>query len=191
MSSRPLLSIHHAIPGRLRLGIEPLRGRPVEAERLAEAVRALPGIRGARANAAAASLVVEYDPKISQDDLLARLGGVAELFRWGIHEIECAPASCPFSAGRQAPPPTTLVVLETASCANLASRVLTAGYADLKIIIPGLLAGYGLYRLFAGKPGPTPHWTVLVMQGFSAFMELNQAVIRRCTDPPPAAALRG
>ena len=75
MSNRHPLSIQHAIPGRMRLGVEPLRGRDAEAERLAEAVRALPGIRGARANASAASLVVEFDPRMTQDDLLGRRGG--------------------------------------------------------------------------------------------------------------------
>jgi hypothetical protein len=191
MSNRHPLSIHHAIPGRIRLGVEPLRGRAVEAERLAEAVSALPGIRGARANASAASLVVEFDPRMTQDDLLGRLGGVAELFRWGIHEVECAPPSCSIPAGRHRPPRAALAILETASRANSASRTLAAGHADLKLVIPGLLAGFGFLRLLTGRGGPTPHWVVFLMYGLDSFAVLNQATIRRFLDPPRAAVPGG
>ena len=191
MSNRHPLSIQHAIPGRMRLGVEPLRGRDAEAERLAEAVRALPGIRGARANASAASLVVEFDPRMTQDDLLGRLGGVAELFRWGIHEVECVPPSCSIPAARPGPPRAALAILETASRANSASHALAAGRADLKLIIPGVLAGFGLLRLFTGRGGPTPHWIVFLMYGLDSFAVLNQAAIRRFLEPPPAAAPGG
>jgi hypothetical protein len=186
MSIRPLLSIHHAIPGRLRLGIEPLRGRAVEANRIAEAVRVLPGIRGARANADAASLVVEHDPAITPDDLLARLGGVAELFRWGVHEIDCTPAPCPVAAERRGPPRAALALLETASRANSASHELAEGHIDLKLAIPGVLAGFGLLRLLTGRGGPTPHWIVFLMYGLDSFAVLNQGMIRRFLEPPAA-----
>ena len=188
MSTRPVLSIHHAIPGRLRLGIEPLRGQSAEAARVAEAVRALPGIRGARANAAAASLVVEYDPAIKPEDVMVTLGAVAELVRWGIREIECTSTSCPVSTDRQGPPRAALAILETAFRANSASRTLAAGHADLKLVIPGVLAGVGLARLFLRSSGQTPHWIVFLMYGFDAFAVLNQGMIRRFLQPSPVAA---
>lgn len=191
MSNRHPLSIHHAIPGRIRLGVEPLRGRAADAERLAQAVRALPGIRGARANASAASLLVEFDPRMTQDDILGRLGGVAELFRWGIHEVECVPPSCSMPAILRGPPRAALAVLETVSRANSASCTLAAGHADLKLVIPGLLAGFGVLRLLSGRGGPIPHWIVFLMYGLDSFAVLNQATIRRFLKPPPAAAPEG
>lgn len=188
MSIRHPLSIHHAIPGRLRLGIEPLRGRSAEAERVAASVRALPGVREVRANAGAACLVVTFDPKITYEDLLGRLGGVAELFRWGIHEVECAPPSCRIPSSPPPPPRAALTLLKTASRVNSASNEIAAGHADLKLVVPGLLAGFGLLRLVTGRYGPTPHWIVFLMYGFDAFAVLNQAVIRRFIDAPPPAA---
>ncbi len=179
MSTRHPLSIHHAIPGRLRLGVEPLRGKAAAAERVAAAMRALPGVREVRVNAPAACLVVTYDPKITHEDLLGRLGGVAELFRWGIHEVECPPPSRPASAAPHPPPRAALAVLSTASRVNAASHALASGRVDLKLVVPGLLAGYGLLRLVSGRAGPTPHWIVFLMYGFDAFAVLNQAVIRR------------
>lgn len=187
MSIRHPLSIHHAIPGRLRLGVEPLRGRSAEAERVAEAVRALPGVREVRANAGAACLVVKYDPKITHEDLLGRLGSVAELFRWGIHEVPCAPPTCPVPSSPRPPHRAALAVLATASRVNSASREMASGHADLKLVIPGLLAGYGLLRLVTGRAGPTPHWIVFLMYGFDAFAVLNQAVIRGFLAAPPPA----
>jgi hypothetical protein len=187
MSTRHPLSIHHAIPGRLRLGVEPLRGKPAEAERVAESVRALPGVREVRANAGAACLVVTFDPKITFEDLMSRLGGVAELFRWGIHEVECAPTSCTIPSAAHPPPRAALAILETASRVNATSREVAAGHADLKLVIPGLLAGFGLLRLVTGRYGPTPHWVVFLMYGFDAFAVLNQAVIRRFIEASPPA----
>lgn len=191
MSVRPSLSIHHAFPGRLRLGIEALRGKTALADRIAEAVRALPGIRGARANAAAATLVIEHDPAIPHVELLARLGGVVELFRLGVHEMPYEPPPRPVAVDWRAPPRAALAILHTAARANSASRDLAEGHADLKLVIPGALAGVGLFRLFTGRGGPTPHWIVFLMYGLDAFAVLNQGMIRRFLEPPPAAAAPG
>lgn len=187
MSTRHPLSIHHAIPGRLRLGIEPLRGRAAEAERVAGSVRALPGVREVRANASAACLVVTFDPKIAFEDLMGRLGGVAELLRWGIHEVECAPPSCRIPSAPHPPPRAALAILETASRVNSTSTQIAAGHVDLKLVVPGLLAGYGLLRLITGRTGTTPHWIVFLMYGFDAFAVLNQAAIRRFIEAHPPA----
>jgi hypothetical protein len=190
MSIRPSLSIHHAIPGRLRLGIEPLRGKPAEADRIAEAVRALPGIRGARANATAATLVIEHDPAIPHVDLLARLGGVVDLFRWGVHEMPYEPPSSPAPVDWRAPPRAALAVLHAAARANSASRDLAEGHVDLKLAIPGALAGFGLYRLLTGRSAVMPHGIVFLMYGLDAFALLNQGMIKRFLEPSPAAASR-
>ncbi len=70
-------------------------------------------------------------------------------------------------------------MLSTASRVNAASHTLASGHVDLKLVVPGLLAGYGLLRLVTGRAGPTPHWIVFLMYGFDAFAVLNQAMIRR------------
>jgi hypothetical protein len=78
-------------------------------------------------------------------------------------------------------------LLKTASRVNSASSEIAAGRADLKLVVPGLLAGYGLLRLVTGRHGPTPHWVVFLMYGFDAFAVLNQAVIRRFIATSPLA----
>jgi hypothetical protein len=189
MSTRPELAVQHAISGRIRLGIEALRGRSAEAAGLAEAVRALPGIRGARASAASASLVVEYDPAITLEDLQTKLGAVAALARRGIGEIDmaCAP-TCPVATDPRAPSRGAMAILEAAFRANSASHRAAGGHADLKLVIPGVLAGVGLTRLILGSGGPTPHWIVFFMYGFDAFAVLNQGMIRRFFGPVPIVA---
>jgi hypothetical protein len=187
MSISPPLSIHHAIPGRVRLGIEPLRGQPDEAARLAGAVGALPGVHGARASAVAASLVVEHDRAIALEALLVRLGAVPALARLGIHELTWSPPPAPVAAGRGTPTRAAAAILEAAARANAASHTFAAGKVDLKLVVPGLLASVGIARLLTGRAGPTPHWIVFLMYGFDAFAVLNQGAIRRFIEPPPAA----
>ena len=80
-----------------------------------------------------------------------------------------------------------LTLLKTASRVNSASSEIAAGHVDLKLVVPGLLAGYGLLRLVTGRTGNTPHWIVFLMYGFDAFAVLNQAVIRRFIEAPPPA----
>ncbi len=169
MSISPPLSIHHAIPGRLRLRVEPLRGQPDEASRLASAVGALPGIRAARASSPAASLVVEHDPAITLDALLAKLAANPTLLRWGVRELTWSPPPAPDPAGRGVP-------------------TRAAGHLDLKLVVPGVLASVGVARLLTGRAGPTPHWIVFLMYAFDSFAVLNQGAIRRLIEPPLAAA---
>lgn len=65
---RAELDIVHHIPGRLRLRLGPgllewARDHDLDPDQAAASLRAFPGMTGTRLNAAAASLVLEYDPK--------------------------------------------------------------------------------------------------------------------------------
>lgn len=68
---RDHLSLIHQVPGRmrLRLGVG-LFARAAELSQggLQGALQGLPGIRAVRLNLAAASLVIEYDPKLMTPD---------------------------------------------------------------------------------------------------------------------------
>lgn len=194
MSIGEQLFIRHRIPGRLRLGGEPLRGDPARAERIALAVRRIAGITEARANPSAASLVIEYAASTPLAEILRRLAASVELAPWGFGRIEREGAGARFVKGAPSTPatPTRTVesILRTASQLNSASSSVTPPHVDLKLIVPGALFGYGLYRLLTSRFGPTPHWIVFLMYGLDSFAVLNQSTIRRFLDLS-AAAPRG
>lgn len=65
---RAELAIVHHIPGRIRLRLGPgvldwAQAEGLGPDQAAHWLGALPGVKGARINAAAASLVIEYDPR--------------------------------------------------------------------------------------------------------------------------------
>jgi hypothetical protein len=174
MSNVPAVSILHRIPGRVRLGVEALRRSPGRAERLVERARAAPGVRDARANPGAACLVIEYDASLPLDELLGCLGRIPEL-------SACAsldPEAPPRNDARRSPAWTAEMVLRTAHKVNAASA-LPVPHLDLKILVPGALAGYGVFRFLTARGAGTPHWLVFFMYGFDVFVSLNRGAINR------------
>lgn len=68
MRLRAELGIVHQVPGRVRLRLGPgvlswAQGEGLGPDQVAQWLGALPGVNGARINAAAASLIIEYDPR--------------------------------------------------------------------------------------------------------------------------------
>jgi Heavy metal associated domain 2 len=54
--------IHH-VPGRLRIKILQIKGRPEEATRFAARIESMRGVRAVAANAVTGSVVIHYDPR--------------------------------------------------------------------------------------------------------------------------------
>jgi hypothetical protein len=195
MANGQHLVIIHRIPGRLRLGGDPLRGDPARASRVALAVRRINGVTGARENPSAASLVIEYDASLPLGELLRRLEASAELSAWGFGRIEReqkggASGGAP-PAAQGSPARTAETLLHAVARINSASSAVAPPHLDLKLILPGALFGYGLFRLVTGRHGPTPHWLVFFMYGFDAFAQLNQGIIRRFLESAPSAPAGG
>lgn len=64
---RAELGIVHHVPGRIRLRLGPgvltwAQGKGLDPDQVAHWLAAFPGVRHARVNAPAASLIIEYDP---------------------------------------------------------------------------------------------------------------------------------
>src|SRR5262245_35929497 len=145
MSHGQPLFIIHRIPGRVRLAGEPLRIDPARAERVAALVRETAAVRSARVNPAAASLVIEYETGVPLAELIRRLGQRIELLAYGFGRIERerpAPAPGPLPT----PARTVETILKSAVWVNSASRAVIPSYIDLKIVVPGVIFGVGIYR---------------------------------------------
>lgn len=193
MANGDHLFILHRIPGRVRIAGEPLRVDEARAERIAVAVRALPAIQRVRVSPLSASVIIEYEVGVPLAQILRQLGQRAELLAYGFGRIE---RERPAPPSRLAPAParTVQAVLNAVARVNSASQAVVPPHVDLKIIVPGAIFGYGVFRLLTGRYGPTPHWLVFFMYGFDAFAVLNQGIVRKFLEsaggPPPRAEAR-
>jgi hypothetical protein len=190
MSTGEPLFIIHRIPGRVRLAGASLRVDPARAERIAALVSGIAAVRSARINPVAASLVIDYEVGVPLAELLRSLGQRIELLAYGFGRIERErPARPP--GPLPTPARTAQAVLKTAAWANSASRSIIPPQIDLKIVVPGLIFGVGIYRFITGRHGAAPHWLVFLMYGFDAFSVLNKGVMRKFLESPgstPVAA---
>jgi hypothetical protein len=70
----------HSVPGRLRIRLPRLKGRPEAAGPVCAGVERLFGVRSARTNPVTGSIVVEYDPAALEDQtILEHLVEVGEI----------------------------------------------------------------------------------------------------------------
>jgi hypothetical protein len=179
MSSGQTVFIVHHIAGRVRLSVEPLRRDGPRAERVAGLARSSPWVTGARANPAIGSLVVEYDAAASLEAVLAGLARIPEL-------AECGELGIEALLRPPAPPPghpphptrTAGLVLRAAERVNAASSAVAAPHADLRLLVPGALVGYGLFCAVTRRSSITPAWLTFLKYGFDTFVVLNQGAIR-------------
>jgi hypothetical protein len=191
MSSGQGVFIIHRIAGRVRLGVEALRGDPEKAERVAGRARERPCVLDARANPWAGCLTVEHDPGVRLERVLAELGQIPELSDCGSRCVD------DLARPRRAPPaqppdpcrPAKLVA-QAAARVNAASCSVTRPELDLKILIPGALVGYGVVRVL-GWGGGGPHWITLFKYGFDTFVVLNKRVVQGFLSGPLSAFTNG
>jgi hypothetical protein len=150
-------------PGRLRVRAETFRVLPEVGEEVAERVAQEPGVTSASVSPVTGSLLVTYDPCALQlprlIHLLVRVGG--------LHGIEVDPAN----DWKHAPEDGERVRAAFAKV-NDAIRAATSGKLDMKVGIPGTLAGTGLLMFLAGRRR-VPEWYDLLFWAFVTFSNLN------------------
>lgn len=78
---RPHVRVHHALPGRTRLKLEPLRGEADLIDALSRRLTAQPGVRLVRDSSWSGALLVEHDDELSAEDIAER---VRHLWRAGL-----------------------------------------------------------------------------------------------------------
>ena len=72
---KPHVRIHHALPGRTRLKLEPLRGEIDLIDALSRRLGAAPGVRLVRDNAWSGALLVEHDEALSAEEMRSPRAG--------------------------------------------------------------------------------------------------------------------
>ena len=166
--------VYHSIPGRVRLGFAPV---PAALSDHIAQIAAVPGVISVRPYDK--GLVIRYDEDLPLQELLDRLAvtapRLAELGSLRVQDM--APPGRPLAT---APDPDRTVekIISFFSWQNAATSQVTQRRADLRVLVPGTLMGYGLLKLVLDPKAGTPHWMNLLWFGFNTFVSLNQRIIR-------------
>jgi hypothetical protein len=171
-----VLSIAHALPGRVRLRLHWLPEAPDEARPLAEALASLPGISEVRVRVRTGSVLCLFDPERLDAGAVAEAARAAS----GAERVLSTGESPP----RLEPVPRlggSALGRETARLfRDLDSDVLrvTEGRLDLGTLATLGFLSAGAIDIVATRTVPVPPWFNLAWWGFRTFMTLEQRAIR-------------
>lgn len=180
MPSHRGVFIIHKVRGRVRIGVDALRRDPSRAEAIAAQARECPSVIDARGSAWAACLAVEHEPDVPLEEVFNELSTIPELSGCVcLPTDELAPPRCAANGAPPGPSRTAGLVVEAAVKLNSATSALAPPQVDLKLLVPGVLVGYGLIQALTRGASAAPHWITLVKYGFDTFAVLNQDRITR------------
>lgn len=170
------IQVKHALPGRIRLQVERLKGAPGLASQLAERLSQVPGIKEAVANPLTGSLLVLYDPEAlkAPASLLPLSETLTELFP--DLDLEQLPRLLDSPRVVHHGPGSSLTaeIVNFFSALNARVAAATGGLADLKALVPLALIFLGLRALAASDKVTRPAWYDFFWFGFSIFVMLNR-----------------
>jgi hypothetical protein len=176
------IRVAHAMPGRVRLRVDKVKGNPAFAQKAEDKLSQMPGIKRVEAHPRTGSVLVYYDAAalLAEGGLAALTDGFSELFP----EIEAgaltlgldsmighlAASEAPEGAGERPRSVTTLI----GSLAAINDKVAqVTGGLDLKLLIPMTLLFLGARSLWTSKKAPVPAWYDFLWFGFSSFVLMN------------------
>lgn len=163
------LTVAHHHPGRLRLrsrALEGAAGAP-HANDASVALRAIGGVRDVRSDAQTGSLLVTYDPKLVRPD--------------AITETVVRSTGIAVESGRPKPGDEdrfAYIAIDVVREVNTLMQELTHHRADLRVLVPGMLAALSAWSL-AEKGAQLPKWDNLLYWSYSVFMAVNDPEVRR------------
>jgi hypothetical protein len=133
--------------------------------RVRTAVEAIPGITRFAHNGRTGSLLVEYQPGLTEPDfLLAHIADAA-----GIARYRADATHRPSSPG--------LLAVDAARELNAIAYELTGWRADLRSVIPAGLAAFAAYSFAVGKEDRLPRWDNLLYWSYNVFVSLHRREI--------------
>lgn len=160
--------MHHH-PGRLRLRADALRGAAGTAllEKIVEAVRLLAGIVRVAGSAQTGSVLVEYEPGQVEPGMILAAAVNAAGFPGVVDE----------EALRLGASNTAVNVVRALSRADAATSALSAGRADLRLLVPAALLVGSAFSLL--RRPVLPRWDNLLYWSYTLFRDLNAGAFER------------
>ncbi len=159
----------HAVPGRLRVKLEPGELSGESAEQLQSALLGMPGVEDVRVNRVSRSIVIRYDRERLDVGRLLELAQAAELLALD------APAGDPY-AGQAVPlSETGARIKRVFHQADARLSEMTNRRWDLRTVVPLAFGALALRQIVRelGSLQAVP-WYVLAWYAFDSFWKLNQ-----------------
>jgi len=173
------LKVVHALPGRVRLRVDKVKGNPALARQAQKKLAKVPGIRQVEAQPGTGSLLIHYDmdqlcSMASLEILSLTLG---ELFP----EIEVLTltawlVSLAENPGAGTGPAIGAVLTGSLQAANTQLAKLTGGL-DLKLLVPLVLIFFGLRGLWTAEKVTFPYWYEYLWAGLGSFIIMNPGLL--------------
>lgn len=169
------LNVVHAIPGRLRLRVDKIKGDPALARKAQNALIRVPGIKQVEAQPLTGSVLIHYElaQVLTEEAAMALTDAFSRLFP----EIDTGALVRGIEsllenvASGGLPQPATSVK-QSLSALNTRMAGLFGGI-DLRLLVPLTLLTLGLRSLLITKPRPFPAWYDYFWFGFSTYFMLN------------------
>ncbi len=169
------VKVVHAMPGRVRLKVDKVKGNPAFAEKAQARLGQLPGIKQVEAKPLTGSVLIYYDAAalLAEGALAALTDGFSELFP----EMGAAAMNLGLESmiGHLATGEKTLSssnLMKSLGNINTEVARITGGY-DLKLLIPMTLLFFGVRSLWTSKKVTFPAWYDYAWFAFASFTLLN------------------
>jgi hypothetical protein len=172
---RPARIVHH-VPGRLRIKVLDARGEADFFAAVQRVIGGLSGVASVRVNPSSSSIVVDYKP--SDSVFHFRLQDDSALRSWLSLDKE---TDIPEGLGAAVVRSTRYLerhsrlaesIVSTAEHLDAGLREVSAGYLDLKVLLP--LSVAVATSMHKGRNKGTPMWLTLSTFAFNAFLSLHR-----------------
>jgi hypothetical protein len=169
------VQVVHAMPGRVRLRVDRVRGNPALAQKAQEKLGRVPGIKQVEAVPQTGSVLIYYDVAalLAEGALAALTDGFSELFPEmgaAVTNLGLESLIGGLAAGETARSSTNL--MKSLESINAKVARVTGGL-DLKLLIPMTLLFFGVRSLWTSKKLAVPAWYDYLWFAFSSFAMLN------------------
>jgi hypothetical protein len=173
------IKVVHALPGRVRLKVDRVKGNPPLAREARTKLAKVPGIRQVETKSATGSLLIHYDTDelFSLTSLEVLSTTLAEIFP----EIEVAALATWLTSLTESPSPAAAAGPPAGMWGALTT--LQPGKIDLRLLAPLALLFLGVRALTTSEKPAFPAWYDYLWFGFSTFVMLNRGLV----DIPPIA----
>jgi len=174
----PGVHVVHAVPGRIRLKVHALKGRPAVARQLEDGLRRVAGVRRVETNPVTGSVLLLYEEAAGRRAWRDEAHRVAGSFADIAPELDAQALAVQLAAGPDLTNGGRLVhagdVRDFFKTVDDSVTSATGGLS-LKLIVPLAFVLLGARGLFVGEKLGVPRWYDLLWFGFATFMMLNVA----------------
>jgi hypothetical protein len=162
------IELRHAIPGRVRLRVPGIKGRPALAREVQRQLSGFRIVRRVEVSTVTGSVLVLYDP--ADNAAMAELG---RLIIPGL-DLDGTQAAAIQGQGIDGASPSLPDQVANAFRQINAKVEAATGGADLRVLLPATLFAGGILRMLVGKALTSPQWYDFLWFSFGTFFTLNR-----------------